>query len=262
MNRQLPIVLLCFFFSSILIAQQKYAVEVAAFAEPVSKGYFGELKGVYETLDVNYIYRYYIDASDQAAANQTLSAVKEAGFVNAKVVDFEQLKQQCQDACAYMPPKRTGKRIENPNLNKRETYVDVSNLYPIFFDFDKYYLRKESIDELDKYVAVLSRNPDYTIKIYAHTDAKGDDAYNIRLSKNRANSAKNYLIKNGIKRSRINIATFGEKKPVAKNQDEQGHDLADGRQLNRRIEFEVYDAAGQVLGIVEGVRVPSYLKEQ
>ena len=64
--------------SSATFAQKSnFAVEVAAFAEPVGLGYFKELKGVYETLDVNYIYRYYIDVSSESEAeNKRQEALK------------------------------------------------------------------------------------------------------------------------------------------------------------------------------------------
>ena len=59
---------------------QQYAVEVGAFATAPQEGYFSKIPGVYETLDVNYIYRYYKDAANKEAAKELLAKAKEAGF--------------------------------------------------------------------------------------------------------------------------------------------------------------------------------------
>lgn len=89
-----------------------FAVEVAAFAESVPNGYFKDVAGIYETLDVNYIYRYYIDVPDLEAAESKKKEVKEAGFINARIIDFVQLKKNCDALCQYNPPKKTGKKVK------------------------------------------------------------------------------------------------------------------------------------------------------
>lgn len=127
----------CFFsLINLAFAQNKtpFAVEVAAFAEPVPNGYFGKIDGVYETLDVNYIYRYYIDVPDRTTADTKKQEVKAAGFINARVIDFVQLKKDCDAICQYTPPQKTGKKIQpfdpsssNNNHNNTIGFVPSNN---------------------------------------------------------------------------------------------------------------------------------------
>ncbi len=233
---------------------QTYAVELASYAVAPQKEYFGKIKGVYETLDVNYIYRYYKDAKTKEEAEQILEKVKEAGFVHARIINFEELKAQCNNTCAYSPPAKTGIVYEPAPP------IKIEQLVPIFFHFDKYYLTEESKKELKKYASYLNQNQSHTLIIVAHTDSKGDTEYNQVLSQNRATTATKYLTDKGISRSRIKIETKGEGKPVAKNELEAGADSELGRKLNRRIEFKILDSSNNLLNIVQAVKVPDHLK--
>jgi outer membrane protein OmpA-like peptidoglycan-associated protein len=109
----------------------------------------------------------------------------------------------------------------------------IVRLNNVFFDFDKWDLRPESFVELDRVVTLLKDNPAIEIEMSAHTDSKGSDDYNFRLSDNRAKSVKDYIISKGIPESRIASKGYGETKPVATN------DTDEGRQLNRRVEFTI-----------------------
>jgi len=109
----------------------------------------------------------------------------------------------------------------------------VVRLNNVFFDFDKYDLRTESFIELDRVVALLNDNPAIEIEMSAHTDSKGSDEYNFILSDNRAKSVREYIVSKGIAPGRIVSHGYGESKPVA------GNDTDDGRQINRRVEFTI-----------------------
>ena len=104
----------------------------------------------------------------------------------------------------------------------------------VFFDFDKYVIRKESYLELDRIAKVLAKNPSLKIEISGFTDNVGSIAYNDLLSYNRADAVVSYLIiKSGTKEDRVTLKHYGEDKPVADNSTEAG------RQLNRRVEFKI-----------------------
>lgn len=103
----------------------------------------------------------------------------------------------------------------------------------VFFDFDKWDLRPESFVELDRVITLLKENPAIEIEMSAHTDSRGSDDYNFRLSDHRAGSVKDYITSKGIAESRIASKGYGETKPVATN------DTDEGRQLNRRVEFTI-----------------------
>ena len=83
----------------------------------------------------------------------------------------------------------------------------------IFYDFDKATLRPESQTALDELVNLLNENPNITIELSAHTEYKGSDQYNERLSQRRAESVVNYLIAHGIASDRLTPKGYGEGKP-------------------------------------------------
>ena len=130
----------------------------------------------------------------------------------------------------------------------------------IFYDFDKATLRPESQTALDELVKLLNENPNITIELSAHTDCRGSDQYNERLSQQRAQNVVNYLIQHGIEKERLTPKGYGESRPkrikrkvaekypflkegdlldeifistLPEEQQEQCH------QLNRRTEFRV-----------------------
>ena len=104
----------------------------------------------------------------------------------------------------------------------------------IFFDYDKWDLRPESFPELDRLAQVMEANPEMTVEIAGHTDSRGGDRYNERLSDRRAGSVRGYLIEaREIDPERLVSKGYGEKKPVATNETDEG------RQLNRRVEFVI-----------------------
>ncbi|HRN78871.1 MAG TPA: OmpA family protein [Ferruginibacter sp.] len=117
-----------------------------------------------------------------------------------------------------------------------EKPVVVNNVY---YDYDKSELRPESYPELDKLVAMFEANPNIKVEISAHTDSKGSNKYNQRLSDARAKSVVDYLISKGVKRENLTSKGYGATQPVADNTNEDGSDNPEGRQLNRRTEFKV-----------------------
>lgn len=106
----------------------------------------------------------------------------------------------------------------------------------VYFDVDKATLRPESRDGLAAAAKLLKENPGVSVEIAGHTDNTGSDEYNLALSKRRAQAVVDYLVtKHGIDRSRLTVKGYGESKPVATN------DTEDGKQLNRRVEFKVLE---------------------
>jgi outer membrane protein OmpA-like peptidoglycan-associated protein len=103
----------------------------------------------------------------------------------------------------------------------------------IFFEFDSYRLKNESIVELNKLYDFLVSNPSLKIEIGGHTDNTGSIDYNQRLSDNRAKSVVDYLLGKGIDKPRLTSHGYGESQPVASNETEEG------KALNRRTEFKI-----------------------
>ena len=109
----------------------------------------------------------------------------------------------------------------------------------VLYDFGKSTLRPESEQVLDEVVKILVDNPAIKIELSAHTDSVGSDAYNLKLSQDRAQSCVDYMISKGIADNRIFAKGYGKSRPIAPNSLPNGKDNPDGRQLNRRTEFTV-----------------------
>jgi len=110
----------------------------------------------------------------------------------------------------------------------------------IYYEFDKSNLTPEAETTLDTtLVNLLAENPSLIIEISSHTDSKGADSYNERLSQNRAESVVRHLTKRGVAPNRLRAKGYGESQPIANNKNEDGSDNPEGRALNRRTEFKV-----------------------
>lgn len=117
----------------------------------------------------------------------------------------------------------------------RKLKVGVSSvLRNIYFDFAKATFLQESYNELNKLETMLKQNTGMQVEISGHTDSVGPAEYNKQLSQRRANAVKNFLTSKGIDARRIKAVGYGEDKPIASNDDN-----ADGREINRRVEFKV-----------------------
>lgn len=113
-------------------------------------------------------------------------------------------------------------------------------LSTIYFDFDKYNIRKDSEVEVEKVIAAMEKYPSLRIKVNSHTDSRGKDSYNLWLSQKRAESTVNYMISKGISSDRLEGEGFGETKLV--NQCENGVRCSNTEhELNRRSEFIILE---------------------
>ncbi|SHM97771.1 Outer membrane protein OmpA [Chitinophaga jiangningensis] len=112
-------------------------------------------------------------------------------------------------------------------------------LTDVYYDFDQATLKTESFASLDKLVSMLNEHPTMEIELGAHTDSKGSEKHNKKLSEARAKSVVDYLISKGIDKSRLTWKGFGASLPVAPNTLPDGSDNPEGRALNRRTTFSI-----------------------
>ena len=101
------------------------------------------------------------------------------------------------------------------------------------FDFDKWSIRPDASEILEEAARILNDQPDLRVSVDGHTDAKGTDEYNQRLSERRAQTVVDQLTRFGVSASRLQPQGFGESRPVATNETEEG------RAQNRRVELNV-----------------------
>jgi outer membrane protein OmpA-like peptidoglycan-associated protein len=114
----------------------------------------------------------------------------------------------------------------------------------VYYDFDKSYLRDESKTPLQEIIDIMTENPTIIVEIGSHTDARGSDRYNQRLSERRAKSVVEYLISKGIGKNRLTYVGYGETQPTNDCENEVKCDEED-HQRNRRTEF-------RVIGTIDG----------
>ena len=130
--------------------------------------------------------------------------------------------------------KEMEEEMDGVTVQRVEEGIAVSFDSGILFDFDSSTLRPASHDNLKKLTKIVNRDEDTILMIVGHTDSRGDEDYNLRLSERRAQSAKTFLVSEGLASSRIEIVGRGELEPISEN------DTDAGRQKNRRIEVAIY----------------------
>lgn len=118
----------------------------------------------------------------------------------------------------------------------------------ILYEFDRANIAPGSKVSLDTTVyKLMVNNPEIIVEIQAHTDSKGTDAYNLKLSQKRAESVVSYLISKGIDARRLIAKGYGESQPIAPNEFPDGRDNPDGRARNRRTDFKIVGVLDQEL---------------
>lgn len=144
-------------------------------------------------------------------------------FVNAGIgIQHRFLGPEPVERVAAAPPPPTAPAV------KRKMVLRGVN-----FDFDKSNIRADARPVLDEAAQTLKEYGDVRISVGGHTDSRGTDQYNQALSVRRAKSVADYLAARGVARSRMQIDGYGESRPVASN------DTDDGRAQNRRVELTV-----------------------
>ena len=121
------------------------------------------------------------------------------------------------------------KPAENGDINKAMLQAQEN----LEFLYDKSIIVEESYASLEGLTNILLVRKDVKIQLDGHTDGDGTEAYNMRLSQNRVEAVKRFLVANGVEESRIKTAFHGESKPIASNSTE------DGKARNRRVEMKV-----------------------
>lgn len=135
------------------------------------------------------------------------------------------------DVCPKTPGVKENRGC--PKLKKEEEEALKKAFENLLFETNKDVILSSSFNSLNELAKVMKKYPDSKLHLEGHTDNVGDDAKNLDLSQRRAAAVMNYLVKQGLSQYRISSEGFGETRPVASN------DTEDGRKLNRRVEMVI-----------------------
>ena len=125
-------------------------------------------------------------------------------------------------------------------VEESETEIRIELAADVLFDFDSADLRAEAEQALRNVAEIIRDNEGAAVRVEGHTDAKGSESYNQKLSEQRADSVRDWLVAAGeLSGTGFEITGFGESKPAAPNETPDGADDPDGRQKNRRVEIVV-----------------------
>jgi len=124
---------------------------------------------------------------------------------------------------------------EKPVFSCQEEFKKILASEKIHFQYNKADIKESSFVLLESLVEVAKKCPKDAILVAGHTDSVGSENYNLKLSTNRANAVKEYLITHGISKDRVRAIGYGESRPIADNKTEEG------QAKNRRIELNVMD---------------------
>lgn len=148
-------------------------------------------------------------------------------FTIVETVENKEIKKD-------IPLKKDSVAMKNVTFENKELeigqHIVLNNIY---FDFNKATLRPESNIELSKLLNFMKDNPTVKIELSGHTDNVGSAAYNKKLSDDRSRACVDFLVENGVEKTRLTFVGYGYDLPIATNKTEEG------RQKNRRTEFKI-----------------------
>lgn len=123
-----------------------------------------------------------------------------------------------------------GAEVERVGEGINVTFDETSGVY---FDTEKYNVNQASQESLNRLADIFKEYPNTNILVEGHTDSAGSDAYNLTLSRNRAQAVTNYLTSQGVSPGRIETKWYGESQPKYDNS------TVEGRAKNRRVEIAI-----------------------
>ncbi len=192
---------------------------------PVSPNYGGLLGGgeqAYMFVDLGV--KYYFKQGEPSKICQLYEGIRLEKM--PENVDY----QRIENIVKKYIPREVVKEVVVPN---KAASTQHWVLVGVNFDFNSAKLKSESYPILFHALQALLQNPDMKVEIQGYTDNIGPEKYNIKLSEKRAQAVKNYLVAHGVAPSRLTVKGYGSANPVASNK------TAEGRAMNRRIEFKV-----------------------
>jgi len=193
----------------------------------------------------------------QLAAAQSQVAAEQANEAKAKA-DAERARAEAEAADARAraaeATKQANQSVQEANAVREKLKEQLNsvlattetarglivNMSDVLFDTGKYTLKPDTKVALAKVSGILEAYPSLKLQVEGYTDSVGSDEYNEKLSENRADSVKDFLVSQGVKMDNISAAGYGKSDPVADNS------TAAGRAQNRRVQLVV---SGSAIGV-------------
>jgi outer membrane protein OmpA-like peptidoglycan-associated protein len=151
----------------------------------------------------------------------------------AMLADARKLAKEAESCQPLAKPAPSAPPAAAPPPAPAAPAAKHASLKWVYFDFNKATITPKATAILDETVKSMKENPAAKLELSGHTDAKGTDAYNQKLSEQRTNAVQQYLVSKGVPASRIKVMSFGESQPVSDNKTDQG------RASNRRVEVKI-----------------------
>jgi outer membrane protein OmpA-like peptidoglycan-associated protein len=184
----------------------------------------------------------------QAEAAQRAQAEAAAAAAQAQALKAQQAQQEAEQRTQQLAQQERQAREQLKNqlnavLETRETARGLIMEMPdVLFDFNKYTLKPTAREKLAKVSGILLAHPDLKVQVEGYTDSIGSDEYNQKLSEERADSVKGYLVAQSVQDNNVTAEGLGKSNPIADNS------TAAGRAKNRRVELVV---SGASIGVQE-----------
>lgn len=178
----------------------------------------------------------------QAPAEPTPGEKRVASSLKATILDLKYEIQDLTGAGKVLSGGASGlsSSIQDLRVKETATEIRIELAADVLFDFDKADIKPVAQGALKQVASVIRERAKGQVRIQGHTDAKGSDAYNQRLSARRADAVKAWLVsKEGLGKVAFATQGFGAKRPVASSTKPDGSDDPEGRQKNRRVEIVV-----------------------
>lgn len=176
----------------------------------------------------------------EAAAREALSR-KRVLPIRGRVLALKGVASATSGRVTSLADIAAGLSSRYPGLvaSVSETGLRLNVRDEVLFDFDKAELRPGAEPVLGAIADAARRAGERPVRVEGHTDARGADAYNQRLSEQRAAAVERWLLANGVPDARLSAQGFGRSRPVAPNNMPDGRDNPEGRQKNRRVEIVI-----------------------
>jgi len=183
--------------------------------------------GIFGSSDKSYLsfnlgFNYYIDKGEPSKYCQLYHGIAN----DLSPVDYQRIEEIVK---RHIPREVVKEVVVEKPTNVSDKWVLVG----VNFDFNSAKITAESYPILLDAVKTLLKNPNLIVEIQGYTDNIGSEQYNLKLSQRRAEAVRTYLISKGVSANRLRAVGYGESRPVADNK------TAEGRAMNRRIEFKI-----------------------